>query len=157
MRRYDGTLGVITMRMVCGWGPGAGLGTGAWMVSAGGGAGNVEHLDVQACPDTVRLLETLFNAQLRDDPDGLAALGFERTPRGVWVDWNRLADSDLAPGDKAIVRIAHGCAVLERTGGIRPSLGRVLLDTVSAVAKVHDPPPSPPAPLRRHLRVIDPP
>ena len=120
-------------------------------------AGSEEHLDVEECPETLRLLERLFDVQLRTNPDRLAARGFERTSRGAWVHWARLADSDLRALDKAVVHIAYGCSVLERTGGINPSLSAVLVDTVTAVAEVHDPPHPPPTPPYRHLRVIEPP
>ena len=120
-------------------------------------AGTDEHLDVEECPETIRLLEALFDVQLRTNPDHLATKGFERTPRGAWVDWDRLADSDLEPLAKAVVHIAYGCAVLERAGGIPPSLSAVLVDTVTAVSGVHDPPLPSPTPLYRHVRIVEPP
>jgi hypothetical protein len=33
------------------------------------------------------------------------------------VDWDLLADGFLSTSEKAVVHIAHGCAVLERHGG----------------------------------------
>ena len=46
--------------------------------------------------------------------------GYTPDETGADVDWNELADGYLSTSEKAVVHIAHGCAILERRGGGLP-------------------------------------
>ena len=91
------------------------------------------HLHLEDFPDTLALLAALFDRK-RHDPVGLADIGYEATEHGAWADWEALTHSWLSSTEKAIVHIAHGCAILERHGGPPPRLNNVLRDTVAAVS-----------------------
>src|SRR5947209_16718882 len=65
------------------------------------------HLHRDDVPDTLALL---------GDRDTLPA-GYTPGVSGADVDWDVLAESYLSTSEKAVVHIAHGCAILERHGG----------------------------------------
>lgn len=93
-------------------------------------------------PDTVFLHPDDFSRTL----DLLRAVVMDRTIEGAiqwahggaYVDWASLTTSYLSSTEKAVVHIARGCAVLERSGGAAPRLRGIVADTVAAVAGVDD-------------------
>lgn len=89
------------------------------------------HLHRDDYPETLRLLEDLAGRS-----DRLAAIGFEVTEYGAWVDWDRLLGSWLSTTEKAVVHIARGAAMLERAGGPSPRLAPTV---TSAMARICSP------------------
>jgi hypothetical protein len=71
----------------------------------------IEHLHRGDVPETIALLNTVFG---RRDP---FPEGYIPDATGANVDWDALADSNLATSEKAVVYVAHGLAILERHGG----------------------------------------
>ena len=88
------------------------------------------HLHRDDCPETLKLLDGLLGHRAGN----VREIGYEPTEFGAWVDWDRLADSYLSTTERAVLRIALGCAVLERRGGAPPRVARLLAETVEAVA-----------------------
>jgi hypothetical protein len=72
------------------------------------------HLHRDDVPDTLALLHALM-AQRSKLP-----AGYTLSTTGAEVDWELLAESWLSTTEKAVVHIAHGCAILERHGGGLP-------------------------------------
>ena len=87
------------------------------------------HLHLDDYPNTLRLLAELVGG--RDDR---AELGYSPTEHGAYVDWEALADGKLSSTERAAIHIAHGCATLERHGGLPPRLRSVVVDVIEAVA-----------------------
>jgi hypothetical protein len=69
------------------------------------------HLHRDDVPDTLALLS--------GDRSKLPA-GYTLSTTGADVDWELLAEIWLSTTEKAVVHIAHGCAILERHGGGLP-------------------------------------
>lgn len=90
------------------------------------------HLHRDDCPRALAVLAEAVAAR-RVDPVGLAAIGYEPTEHGVWVDWDALERSWLSSTECAAVIVARGVAAAERQGGWPPRLRRVLSDTVGAL------------------------
>ena len=79
------------------------------------------YLHADDYPLTIAVLSELF--------DGRDVRGFTAEPGGVEVDWNLLEKGVLSTTERATVTIAHGFAVIERSGGGYPgpeSVGRVV-------------------------------
>ena len=74
------------------------------------------HLHRDDVPDTLALLGALLG-----DRSALPA-GYGPGETGADVDWDLLASAEswLSTTEKAVVHIAHGCAILERHGGGLP-------------------------------------
>jgi hypothetical protein len=74
------------------------------------------HLHRDDVPDTLALLGFLLG-----DQSTLPA-GYDPDETGANVDWDLLVSGEswLSTTEKAVVRIAHGCAILERHGGGLP-------------------------------------
>ncbi|MGI8685562.1 MAG: hypothetical protein ACR2MO_10820 [Acidimicrobiales bacterium] len=87
------------------------------------------HLHALDHPETLRLLDQLLGH--RGDRE---RLGFAPTDTGAWVDWDRLASGPLSSTEVATVRIAHGCATIERAGGLPPALAGAVVQAVAGVA-----------------------
>ena len=81
-------------------------------------------------PATLQLVAAVVGGRA----DALA-LGFERDEVGAEVDWGRLTapDAPLSSTETAALLIAHGCAILERHGGLPPHLRGVVLAVVDKV------------------------
>jgi hypothetical protein len=84
------------------------------------------HLDDH--PHTLNLLSALLGH--RRDWD---ALSYRPTEWGAEIDWERLANGPLSSTEIAVIHIARGCAIGERSGGLPPSVRTVIVDVVSAV------------------------
>ncbi len=69
------------------------------------------HLHRDDVPDTLALLGALLGDRTHPPP------GYTPDETGADVDWDLLADGYLSTSEKAVVHIAHGCAILERHGG----------------------------------------
>lgn len=87
------------------------------------------HLHLEDHPRTLELLGALVGH--RGDRD---RLGYTPTEHGAWVDWEALTTGVLSSTEVATVRIAQGCATLERAGGLPPRLADTVVATVIAVA-----------------------
>ena len=72
------------------------------------------HLHHDDVPDTLALLHALMD-QRSKLPEG-----YILSTTGADVDWDLLLESWLSTTEKAVVHIAHGCAILERHGGGLP-------------------------------------
>ena len=90
------------------------------------------HLHRDDYPLTLVVLAEILVAR-RVDPVGLAAIGYEPTEHGVWVDWDALEHSWLSSTERAAVIVAQGIAAAERQGGWPSRLRRVLADAVGAL------------------------
>ena len=73
------------------------------------------HLHHDDVPDTLALLKAL----LVDDRSKVPP-GYVLSTTGAEIDWDLLLESWLSTTEKAVVHIAHGCAILERHGGGLP-------------------------------------
>lgn len=91
------------------------------------------HLHRDDYPQTLRLIEQLLELRLRQG-DG-TEVGFERTEFGAFVDWDQMA-ATLSSTEVAVVHIARGVAVLERSGGPSPRLAKPVADTVAEVCTI---------------------
>lgn len=87
------------------------------------------HLHLDDYPQTLRLLTALLGR--RTDGD---RLGYHPTEHGLLVDWDRMIAGPLSSTQVATVHIARGCAILERHGGLPPTLAEVVANVVGAVA-----------------------
>lgn len=93
--------------------------------------GPVEHLDRDEYPATLGLLQALLAG--RTD---YGRLGYRPNASGFTVDWDHLAnEAPISSTEVAMVHIAHGCAILERHGG----LSRLAQEAVDAVAEAARP------------------
>jgi len=72
------------------------------------------HLHHDDVTDTLALLHALIGDRTHPPP------GYTLDETGADVDWDLLAESWLSTSEKAVVHIAHGCAILERHGGGLP-------------------------------------
>jgi hypothetical protein len=72
------------------------------------------HLHRDNVADTLALLHALIGDR------STAVPGYTVDETGADVDWDLLAESWLSRTEKAVVHIAHGCAILERHGGGLP-------------------------------------
>ena len=63
-------------------------------------------------------------------------LGYRPTDVGAQVDWDLLTSNDapLSSTETAALLIAHGCAILERHGGLPHRLRDVVVAVVDAVS-----------------------
>jgi hypothetical protein len=93
--------------------------------------GQGRHLHLDDYPKTLELLGALVGQ--RGDRD---RLGYTPTEHGAWVDWEALTTGVLSSTEVATVRIAQGCATLERAGGLPTRLADAVVATVEAVAGV---------------------
>lgn len=91
------------------------------------------HLHADDYPQALAVLAELLDRKRRHDPSGLAAIGYEPSEYGVWVDWERLEHSWLSSTERAAVVVARGIAAAERQGGWPPRIRRVLAETVAAL------------------------
>jgi len=75
------------------------------------------HLHRDDVPDTLALLGALLGDRSK------LPEGYILSTTGADVDWDLLASAEswLSTTEKAVVHIAHGCAILERHGGGLPS------------------------------------
>ncbi len=73
------------------------------------------HLHHDDVPDTLALLGALLGQRSK------LPAGYILSTTGADVHWELLAESWLSTTEKAVVHIAHGCAILERHGGGLPS------------------------------------
>jgi hypothetical protein len=90
-----------------------------------------EHLHRDDVPETLALLNVLLGHR-----QTLPA-GYRPDESGADVDWDLLADSYLSTSDRAVVHIAHGCAILERHGGGLPlELRSQVLAAVQTIIEV---------------------
>ena len=69
------------------------------------------HLHRDDVPDTLALLNALLVDRTHPAP------GYTPDETGADVDWDLVADGYLSTTEKAVVHIAHGCAIPERHGG----------------------------------------
>ena len=90
------------------------------------------HLHADDYPVALAVLAEVVAAR-RVDAVGLAAIGFEPSEYGVWVDWDALGASWLSSTERAAVIVARGIAAAERQGGWPPRVRRVLSDAVGAL------------------------
>lgn len=98
------------------------------------------HLHGDDYPHTLRLLAALVGG--RADHNLLAAaigepaedIGYRVTAEGAWVDWERLAGGKFSSTEVAAIRIAWGCATLERAGGLPPRLAGIVAEVVDQVS-----------------------
>jgi hypothetical protein len=91
----------------------------------------VEHLHRDDVPETLALLNTLLGDR------GTAWPGYAPDESGADVDWDLLADSLPSNKERAVVHIAHGCAILERDGGGLPlELRSQVLAAVQTIIEV---------------------
>ena len=65
-------------------------------------------------PDTLALLGALLGDRSTEVP------GYSLDETGADVDWDLLLEGWLSTTEKAVVHIAHGCAILERHEGGLP-------------------------------------
>ena len=72
------------------------------------------HLHRDDVPDTLALLGALLGDRSTEVP------GYSLDEKGADVDWDLLLEGWLSTTEKAVVHIAHGCAILERHGGGLP-------------------------------------
>jgi hypothetical protein len=72
------------------------------------------HLHRDDVPDTLALLGALLGDR------STAVPGYTVDETGADVDWDVLLEGWLSTTEKAVVHIAHGCAILERHGGGLP-------------------------------------
>ena len=72
------------------------------------------HLHRDDVPDTLALLGALLGDRSTEVP------GYSLDETGADVDWDLLLEGWLSTTEKAVVHIAHGCAILERHGGGLP-------------------------------------
>ena len=80
-------------------------------------------------PATLGLLQTLIGQ--RGDHD---RLGYH--PEGAEVDWDLLTspDAPVSSTQRAALLVAHGCAILERHGGLPPDLRSAVIAAVESAA-----------------------
>ncbi|MGH9210763.1 MAG: hypothetical protein ACRD2C_08780 [Acidimicrobiales bacterium] len=90
------------------------------------------HLHRDDCPQALAVLAEVLVAR-RHDPVGLAAIGYEPSEYGVWVDWDQLERSWLSSTEVAAVVVARGVAAAERQGGWPARIRRVLVAAVEAL------------------------
>lgn len=89
------------------------------------------RLHVEDYPKTLHLLAELLGR--RTDRD---RLGYWPDELGAMVDWEHLTnEAPLSSTEIATVRIARGCATLERAGGLPAHLGDVVADVVATTAQ----------------------
>ena len=69
------------------------------------------HLHRDDVPDTLALLGALLGDRSK------LPEGYILSTTDADVDWDLLLESWLSTTEKAVVHIAHGCAILERHGG----------------------------------------
>ena len=93
------------------------------------------HLHLDDYPATLTFLSAVFDRNAHD-PVGLAAIGYEPTEHGAWVDWDPLVASWLSSKEKALIHIARGTAIVEHGGGPPPRLAAPLLNVTAAVTLV---------------------
>jgi hypothetical protein len=72
------------------------------------------HLHRNDVPDTLALPGALLGDRSTEVP------GYSLDETGADVDWDLLLEGWLSTTEKAVVHIAHGCAILERRGGGLP-------------------------------------
>jgi hypothetical protein len=72
------------------------------------------HLHRDDVPDTLALLGALLGDRCK------LPEGYILSTTDADVDWDLLLESWLSTTEKAVVHIAHGCAILERHGGGLP-------------------------------------
>lgn len=82
-------------------------------------------------PNTLKLVAAVVAH--RQDAE---KLGYRPTDVGAQVDWDLLTSNDarLSSTETAALLIAHGCAILERHGGLPPRLRGVVVAVVDAVS-----------------------
>lgn len=90
-----------------------------------------QHLHRDDCPVSLALLTQLLARR----PAG-AAVGLEATEQGAYVDWDSLIDAHLSDADKAVVHIAHGCAIAELRGGFPPAVAGEIRRGVNQVTRL---------------------
>ncbi|MFN2504297.1 MAG: hypothetical protein ABR540_08710 [Acidimicrobiales bacterium] len=89
------------------------------------------RLHVEDYPKTLHLLAELLGR--RSDRD---RLGYWPDELGAMVDWEHLTnEAPLSSTEIATVRIARGCATLERGGGLPAHLGDVVADVVATTTR----------------------
>lgn len=89
-----------------------------------------QYLHKDDYPETLRLLRAVFIG--RHD---YSRLGWHPETYGVMVDWEHLAnEAPISSTEVAMVHIAHGCAILERHGGL-PRLAQAAVDAVANTAR----------------------
>lgn len=94
------------------------------------------HLHVDDHPATIALLRALMAGR---DLERLAAIGYQPSEHGVWVDWDALAASWLSSTERAVVDVAHALSVFERHGGPPPRLVGPLRDAFGAAVPPLEP------------------
>jgi hypothetical protein len=83
----------------------------------------IVHLHRDDVPDTLALLGALLGDRSTEVP------GYRLDETGADVDWDLLLEGGLATTEKAVVHIAHGCAmrrVLKATTGSCVTMTRVM-------------------------------
>lgn len=89
------------------------------------------HLHHDDYPNTLALLSALIGHRT----DG-ERLGYQPDEWGAEVDWEALTsiDAPVSSTERAALLIAHGCAILERHGGLPPRLKGAVAAVVEAVS-----------------------
>jgi hypothetical protein len=88
----------------------------------------VTHLDRIDTPGALAILEDLVVGHKRPP------VSYEATADGSWIDWDRLINSPiLSSGEVVTVRIARGCALAERIGGLPTSSRSTVLTAIAQV------------------------
>lgn len=89
------------------------------------------HLHRDDYPNTLALLSALVGGRT----DG-ERLGYLPDEWGAEVDWDLLTSSDapVSSTETGALLIAHGCAILERHGGLPPRLKGAVAAVVEAVS-----------------------
>lgn len=92
-----------------------------------------DHLHRDDYPVALVALAEVLGARSHD-PVGLAAIGYEPTEYGVWVDWDALGRSWLSSTETAAVTVVRGIAAAERQGGWSPRIAQLLADAIGATS-----------------------
>jgi hypothetical protein len=91
----------------------------------------IERLHRDEVPETLALLNVLLGDRRPACP------GYAPDESGADVDWELLTDSLPSDNERAVVHIAHGCAILERDGGVLPlELRTQVLAAVQTIIEV---------------------
>ena len=86
------------------------------------------HFHLDDYPQALAVLAAL----LAHRPD-TAALGYEATEHGAWVEWDTLARGKLSSTEIATVHLAHGISIAERHHGLPPKVVHAVREAIATI------------------------